>query len=88
MHRLAGDLGVMPDSMTLSIDPRSSHVSLLKSLSYAGTFFLTLALLNRRSRVLTLARVLVYAAILYSFYAVLMHLAGSARGALRNPDRS
>ncbi len=78
MHSLVGDLGVNPSSMTLSIDPRSSHVSLLKSLAYAGVFFLTLALLNRRSRILMAARVLVYGAIVYSVYAVLMHLAGTA----------
>jgi len=77
MHSLVADLGVRPDSMTLSIDPRASHVSLLKSLAYVGTFFLTLALLNRRSRILAAARVLVAWAILYSFYAVLMHLAGT-----------
>jgi putative inorganic carbon (hco3(-)) transporter len=77
MHSLVRDLGVTPESMTLSVDPRSSHVSLLKTLAYSGVFFLALALLNRRSRILAAARVLVYAAIVYSVYAVLMHLAGT-----------
>ena len=37
-------------------------------------FFLTLNLLNRRSRVLLFARVVVYAAVALAVYAVLMHL--------------
>jgi O-antigen ligase len=61
---------------TLSIDPQASRVSLLKSLSYVAVFFLTLALANKRSRVLRMAQVLVYAALVHSVYAVLMHLSG------------
>jgi O-antigen ligase len=74
MQAMVADLGIKRDSMTLSIDPQASRVSLLKSLAYSIVFFLTLALVNRRSRILTLARVLVYAAVLHAVYAVLLHL--------------
>lgn len=76
MHALAGEIGAKPDTMTLSVDPHASTVSLLKSLAYAAIFFLVLALANRRSRVLTLVRVLVYWAVAMAVYAVLMHLGG------------
>lgn len=75
MQSLVTDLGITRDSMTLSVDPQASRVSMLKSLAYSGIFFLTLALANRRSRILLLARVLVYAAVLHALYAVFMHLA-------------
>ena len=75
-HALASDLGIAQPTITLSIDPEASRVSLLKSLAYAAIFFLALALLSRRSRILVLARVLVYAAVANAVYAVLMHLAG------------
>jgi len=74
-HALAGDVGLAPSAVTLSIDPEASRVSLLKSLAYAAIFFLALVLVARRSRLLALARVLVYAAVIQSVYAVLMHLA-------------
>jgi O-antigen ligase len=74
MHAMAGELGVQVATTTLSIDPEASRVSLLKSLAYAGVFFLMLALATRRSRVLLLARVLVYAAVLETVYAVTLHL--------------
>ncbi len=61
-------------TMTLSIDPHASRVSLLKSFAYAAVFFLALALVSRRSRLLALARVLVYAAVLNAIYAVFLHL--------------
>ncbi|MGZ5098766.1 MAG: O-antigen ligase family protein [Usitatibacter sp.] len=77
MEGLVADLGIQRDSMTLSIDPSASKISLLKSLAYVAVFFLTLALVNRRSRVETLARVLVYAAVLHAIYAVLMHLSNA-----------
>jgi O-antigen ligase len=44
-------------------------------MAYVGVFFLALALVNTRERVLTLARVLVYSAVIHAVYAVLMHLA-------------
>src|SRR6202171_6477208 len=47
MHSMVGDLGIKRESMTLSIDPHASMVSLLKSLAYSAVFFLTLALVNR-----------------------------------------
>jgi putative inorganic carbon (HCO3(-)) transporter len=74
MHRLVAELGIKRETMTLSVDPYASQVSLLKSLAYSAIFFLVLALVNRRSRVLTLARVIVYAAVVQAVYAVLMHL--------------
>ncbi len=77
MHALVDELGVRQGAFTLSIDPQASRVSLLKSLAYVGAFFLALALVNRRSRVLMLARVLVCAAVVQAVYAVLMHLSNA-----------
>jgi len=74
MHALAAQAGMSQRSVTLSIDPHASWVSLYKSLAYAAIFLLALVLLARRSRVLGLARVLVYAAVAISVYAVLLHL--------------
>jgi O-antigen ligase len=71
---MTADIGIQREVMTLSIDPQASRVSLLKSLAYSILFFLTLALANRRSRIVLLAHGLVYAAVAYSVYAVLMHL--------------
>jgi putative inorganic carbon (HCO3(-)) transporter len=76
VHLMARDAGVSVDWVTLSIDPHASRISLLKTLAYIGIFFLTLALCVRRSRVLLLTQILVYAAVVQSVYAVLMHLAG------------
>lgn len=76
VQSLVADLGIRRDTMTLSIDPESARVSILKTLAYCAVFFLTLALVNRRSRVQTFARVLVYAAVVEAIYAVLMHLSG------------
>ncbi len=76
IHALVADAGIDPGWITLSIDPYASRVSLLKTLAYAAIFFLLLALINKRSRVLLLAQVLVYAAVVQSVYAVLMHLSG------------
>jgi O-antigen ligase len=76
MQAMVVDLGMQRDSMTLSVDPDASRISFFKSVAYAGVFFLTLALVNRRSRVLTFARVLVYAAVVHAIYGVLMHLSG------------
>ena len=76
VHSFANEIGVKQDMVTLSVEPNASRVSMLKTLAYVADFFLVLALVNRRSRVLTLARVLVYSALVVSVYAVLMHLAG------------
>jgi putative inorganic carbon (HCO3(-)) transporter len=76
IHALARDVGVERDLLTLSVEPNASRVSLLKTLAYIAIFFLTLALLNRRSRLLLLARVVVYSALVYSVYAVVMNLEG------------
>jgi O-antigen ligase len=74
MHRLTDVLGIERGTMTLSVDPHASLGALLKSVAYAGVFFLVLALVNSRPRVHTLARALVYSAFVHSIYAVLMHL--------------
>jgi O-antigen ligase len=75
MQHLTDALGVKRTSMTLSVDPAASLAFLLKTLAYVAAFFLALALVNSRERVLTLARVMVYGALAMSVYAVLMHLA-------------
>ena len=76
LHGLARDAGVVEGWTTLSIDPQASRVSLLKSLCYAGIFFLVLATATKRSRVLMLARMLVYAALVQAVYGVILHLWG------------
>ena len=77
IHALARDAGADPQLITLSIDPQAARVSLLKSLAYVSIFFLVLALANKRARVARLAQVLVYAALVHSIYAVLLHLSGA-----------
>lgn len=62
------------ETMTLSVEPHATQVALLKSLGYTAIFFLVLALVNNRARVLNAARILVYVAVVHSVYAVLMHL--------------
>ncbi len=80
VHAFAADAGAaLPAKTTLSVDAHGSLVSLLKTLAYACVFFLTLALASRRSRILVLVQVLVYAAVGQAVYAVLMHL-GDANG--------
>ena len=74
MESLVEELGVHRETMTLSVDPNASRVSMFKTLAYLAIFFLTLALVNRRSRLLWLARVLVYSAVVHSVYAVVLHL--------------
>ena len=74
MQSLTDALGAPRELMTLSIDPHASRVSFLKTLAYSGIFFLTLVLANRRARILLLARLLVYSAVVMSVFAVLLHL--------------
>jgi O-antigen ligase len=76
IHAFANELGVTQDLVTLSVEPNASRVSFLKTLAYVAMFFLMLAVANRRSRILVLARVVVYSALALSVYAVLMHLGG------------
>ena len=76
LHALALDAGAPLQWQTLSIDPQASRVALLKTLAYSAVFFLVVALCNRRSRVVLLAQVLVYAAVVLSAYGVLLHLGG------------
>jgi O-antigen ligase len=74
MHAAAGDAAPSGRWLTLSVDPYASRTALFKTIAYCALFFLVLALVNRRHRVLFLARVLVYAAVIHAIYAVLMHL--------------
>jgi O-antigen ligase len=74
MQHLTDAIGVKRDWMTLSVDPAASRAFLLKSLAYSALFVLLLALVNDRVRVLTLARVLVYAAVIHAIFAILAHL--------------
>jgi O-antigen ligase len=77
MQTMVEDLGIHRTSMTISVDPDAARISLFKTIAYIGVFFLTLNLANRRSRIKTLARVLVYVAVINAIYAVLMHLTGT-----------
>jgi putative inorganic carbon (HCO3(-)) transporter len=76
MHHLTDAVGVQRATLTLSVDSHASRAFLLKAAAYTGVLFLVLALVSNRSRVQTLARVLVYAALLQSIYAVIMHTTG------------
>jgi O-antigen ligase len=76
VQALVEDVGIVRNLWTLSIDPHASRVSLMKTVAYASLFFLVLNLANRRSRLSTLASVLVYAAVAQSVFAVMFHLAG------------
>ena len=75
LHASTSAVGIVSLEATLSIDPHTSEGSLLKSVAYCGTFLLVLLLINNRTRVETFARWLVYAAVVHSIYAVLMHTA-------------
>jgi O-antigen ligase len=75
VQALTDVLGTPREEYTLSIEPHASRMSLLKTLAYVAILFLALALVNSRARVLVLARVLVYSAVVHSVIAVLLHLA-------------
>lgn len=77
IHALVDALGTRREAFPISVDPYASKASLLKTLAYAGAFFLTLALANGRRRIRLLAGVLVFSALAHSVYAVLMHLSGA-----------
>ena len=74
VHSLTEALGALPTTMTLSQDPSASLASLLRTIAYVGVFVLTLALVDSRARIRSLASVLVYAAVAHAVFAVLMHL--------------
>jgi len=74
MQSLTDALGIPRGSMTLSVDPHASLQALLKSLAYSCIFFLLLTLTSSRSRLMLLARALVYSAVIQAIYAVTMHL--------------
>lgn len=76
INALVDALGPRREAFPLSVDGYASKISLLKTLAYAGAFFLTLVLANSRSRIRVLAAVLVLSAFAHSVYAVLMHLSG------------
>jgi O-antigen ligase len=63
-------------TMTLSIEPHVSRVSFFKSLAYVLAFFLTLLLVNDRTRVKQFAYALVIWAFALSIYGILAHLTG------------
>jgi len=67
-------VGIIPQRMTLSIEPYATRALLLKSSMYVAIFFLLLAVVNTRARLLTAVRVLVFAAVAHSLYAIAMHL--------------
>ena len=75
LQALAAEGGRLEGLVTLSVDPHASRISFLKTLAYVAAFFLVLVLANRRSRIARLAQVLVYTAVVYAVYGVLMHLA-------------
>jgi O-antigen ligase len=76
MHASTAVLGIANTTMTLSVDPAATRAALLKGAAYACLFLLVLALVRTRSRLLLLARVLVYWAVALAVAAVLLHLAG------------
>ena len=76
MQHLTDVLGVQRTTLTLTVDPYTTRVMLLKSVAYVCLFFLVLVLVNSRQRLYMLVRALVYAAVLLSLYAVLMHVGG------------
>jgi O-antigen ligase len=77
MHALVRQLGITPSTVSLSVDPDAARISFHKTIAYVGVFFLIVNVANRRSRIATLTRVLVYAAVINAVYAVLMHLTGT-----------
>src|SRR5262249_41634650 len=74
VHALADVVAGPRSWATISIEPHATRAALLKTLAYTSIFFLVLALANNRTRVLTLARVLVYSAVVDAIIAVLLHL--------------
>jgi hypothetical protein len=74
LHAAAGEARPAGHWMNLSVDPYATRAALLKTIAYSALFFLFIALVNRRQRVLTAARVLVYAAVMHAIYGVLLHL--------------
>jgi O-antigen ligase len=76
MHSLVNELGVTQATMTLSVDPHASLTAFLKTLAYSAVFVLVLLLVNRRSRVLLIARTLVYASVVIATYGVFLHVTG------------
>ncbi len=76
IHALTEIADVAQGWVTISIEPHASKVALVKTLAYVAVFFLFLAVVNNRSRVLMAARVLVFATVIHAVYAVLMHLSG------------
>jgi O-antigen ligase len=77
MQGLVADLGIERASMTLSIEPNASRISLRKSLAYCAVMFLAMVLVRRRSRLQRLVAVLAYAAVAHAIYAILAHLSGA-----------
>jgi len=70
-----------PSLITLSVDPYSTGVGLLKSLSYVLLFTLTLLIVNNRTRLLWVAYALVFSGLFQAIYATLMTSYGLEYGA-------
>ncbi|OAD23674.1 O-antigen polymerase, partial [Candidatus Thiomargarita nelsonii] len=70
-----------PSLITLSVDPYSTGVGLLKSLSYVLLFTLTLLMVNNRTRLLWVAYALVFSGLFQAIYATLMTSYGLEYGA-------
>ncbi len=71
---------INPAYTTLSVDPHSTAVGLLKSLSYVLLFTLTLLIVNTRTRLRWVAWFLVFSGVFQAFYGSLMTLSGVEYG--------
>lgn len=69
-----------PTLTTLSVDPHSTAVGFLKSLSYVLLFTLTLLMVNTRSRLRWVALALVISGLIQGLYASFMTLSGLEYG--------
>ncbi len=65
-----------PHLATLSVDPHSTVISLLKSLSYVLLFILTLLMVNTRTRLRWVAYTLVFSGLFQAVYGSVMVLEG------------
>jgi len=69
-----------PTLTTLSVDPHSTAVGLLKSISYVWLFILTLLVVNTRPRMRWVALALVFSGLFQAFYGSFMTLSGLEYG--------
>ncbi|WP_161575448.1 O-antigen ligase family protein [Beggiatoa leptomitoformis] len=83
LYRLA-NFGTPPPAISLSIDPYITRVELLKSISYALLFTLTLVLVNRHSRLRWVAYCLLMSGVVQAVYGSVMTLTGWEYGFFRS----